>query len=205
MQAIVLSRRNFREADQIISLYSFDKGKAEILAKGIKKITSKNSAHLEPFCFSEVEIISGKELDHLGTVQTLNNFLNIRQDFTKSLAASFVVNLLDKTIEVGERDERIFVLIKSWLEFLDKNNFNLIMIDAFVIKLLYYLGFDIVAIEKLNLEMKKDLTILLEKDWQLIGNLKLEKGEYEKIHKLVYKFLVFQINKKINDWDKIIL
>ena len=74
MQVIVLSRRNFREADQIISLYSFDKGKFEVLAKGIKKIISKNSAHLEPFCFSEVEIISGKEFDYLGFVQFLNNF-----------------------------------------------------------------------------------------------------------------------------------
>ena len=201
MQAIVLSRRNIREADQIISLYSLEKGKVEILAKGIKKIISKNSAHLEPFCFSEVEIISGKELNHLGSNQSLNSFLNIRNNLEKSLAASFVVSLLDKTIEVGEKDERIFILLKSWLEFFDKYDFNLILVDALVIKLLYYLGFDLLSIEKLNLEIKKDLTILLENDWQLINNLKLEKGEYKKIHGLIYKFLVFQTGKKINDWS----
>ena len=83
MQTIVLSRRNIREADQIISLYSLEKGKVEVLAKGIKKITSKNSAHLEPFCFSEIEIIPGKELDHLGSTQSLNSFLNIRNNLEK--------------------------------------------------------------------------------------------------------------------------
>ncbi|MFZ2978199.1 MAG: DNA repair protein RecO, partial [Candidatus Magasanikiibacteriota bacterium] len=69
MKAIVLSRRDFREADQIISLYTLEKGKMEILARGIKKITSKNSAHLEPFSLVEAEIIFGKELNYLGAVQ----------------------------------------------------------------------------------------------------------------------------------------
>ena len=48
MQAIVLSRRDFREFDQMISLYTREQGKLELLARGLKKVTSKNAAHLEP-------------------------------------------------------------------------------------------------------------------------------------------------------------
>ena len=58
--------------------------------------------------------------------------------------------------------------------------------------------------EKINLEMKKDLRILLEGDWSLIANLKFEKKEYERLHKIIYKFLVFQIGKKVNDWGSVI-
>ncbi len=205
MQAIILARRDFRESDQIISFLTLEKGKQEVLAKGIKKITSKNSAHLEPFCLSEVEIISGKELNYIGAVQTINNFKKIRIDLQKSLAAGLIVSLLNKIMEVGEKDERFFLLLKGWLEFVNNHSeIQAVIVDGFVVKLLYYLGFDIVEVEKINLEMKKDLRILLEGDWSLIANLKFEKKEYERLHKIIYKFLVFQIGKKVNDWGLVI-
>ena len=62
MLAFVLSRRDFREYDQSISLYTLEKGRLEVLARGVKKILSKNAAHLEPFCLIEAEIIQGKEI-----------------------------------------------------------------------------------------------------------------------------------------------
>ena len=71
MQAITLSRRNFREFDQIVSLYTEDLGKVELLARGIKKITSKQAAHVEPFSLVTLEIARGKEVDHLTKVQTV--------------------------------------------------------------------------------------------------------------------------------------
>jgi len=205
MQAIILARRDFRESDQIISFLTLEKGKMEVLAKGVKKIISKNSAHLESFSYVELEIIKGKELNHLGAVQSIDYFINIRQDLQKSLIAGFVVSLLNKILEIEEKDKRIFILLKSWLKFVNNcSEIKLVMVDGFVVKLLFYLGLDIVSVEKTSRELKKDLTILLEGDWQLIFNLKFEKGEYEKLHRLIYKFLVFQIGKKINDWGSFV-
>lgn len=202
MKAIILARRDFRESDQIISFLTLEKGKLEVLARGVKKITSKNSAHLEPFSCVELEIIKGKELDYLGKVQGINYFISIRKDLQKSLTAGFVVDLLNKLLEVGEKDEKIFVLFKGWLEFVNNcPEMKPVLVDGFIVKLLFYLGLDIVSVEKTSVELKKDLTILLEGDWQLIFNLKFEKGEYERLHGLIYKFLIFQIGKKINDWD----
>ena len=65
MQAIVLARRDIKENDQIVSFYTLEKGKVELLARGVKKITSKNSAHLEPFSFVDVEVTEGKEINYL--------------------------------------------------------------------------------------------------------------------------------------------
>ena len=92
MQSIVLSRRDFRENDQVVSFYTLEQGKVEVLARGVKKILSKNAAFLEPFCFVEAEIIAGKEIMHLGSVQPINIFKNIRADFHKSLAAGYEWN-----------------------------------------------------------------------------------------------------------------
>jgi len=142
MLSIILSRRDFRENDQIVSLYTLERGKVEALARGVKKIISKNSAYLEPFFLVEAEIIPGKELNHLVKAQPISIFKNIRADLHKSLMAGYVMNLLEKFLQNGEKDVRVFNLIMKWLEFLDGNEIKSnSLIYSFIIKFLNLLGF----------------------------------------------------------------
>ena len=203
MQAIVLSRRDFRESDQIISLYTLEKGKQEVLARGVKKITSKNSAHLEPFSFVEVEIVPGKEIDHLITVQPINYFSDIRKDLQKSLASAYIVNLTDRLVHSGEQDERIFELLKFWLEYISLNQFKSMLVDGYIVILLYCLGFDITSSEIKNKEIKKDLEILASGNWEIINNLKFEGDEQKKVHNKIYNYLVFQTERRVEDWGNV--
>lgn len=142
MQAIVLARRPFREYDEIISLYTYDLGRVELLAKGNKKIVSKQSAHLEPFSLVTIALIPGREIDHLAKAQLVDYFTNIRADFNKSFLAGYAVSITHHL--VGERtpDRRIFFALKSWLEFLDKSKKDSVLIlDSYVMVLMQLLGF----------------------------------------------------------------
>lgn len=141
MQAIVLARQNFREFDQIISLYTRERGKVELLAKGVKKPVSKNSPHLERFSHILVESVIGRELMHLTTAQTIRLFSGIRQDVEKIIAACVATAWVDNMTEVGERDERLFRLIHSWLSFLDTASYRSIFLDGFFIGALSCFGF----------------------------------------------------------------
>ncbi len=142
MLAIVLSRHNFREADQIISLYTLEQGKREALARGVKKITSKNSGSLESFSVVEVEIIPGKEIDHIGSVQSIELFKNIRSDFEKMTIAQQAVSIIEQLFSNNEPDAPSFNVIFSWLQNLNQSsNASPILLDAFMIKLLSRLGF----------------------------------------------------------------
>jgi recombinational DNA repair protein (RecF pathway) len=205
MLSIVLARRDFREYDQIISLYTKEKGKIELIARGVKKIKSKNTAHLEPFSVVDVGIASGKEIDYLTKVQGVEFYKNIRNNFQKSLISGYVVGLINKLVQVGESDERIFNSLINWLDFLNnKNNSRLIFIDSYVVLFLYYLGFDISCFEDIqDRELKKYLEILKSGDWEVINNLNLEEKDYKKIHNIIYKFLIFQVEKNIDDWSKL--
>lgn len=177
MKSFILSRRDFRENDQIISLYTLEKGKLEVLVRGVKKITSKNSAHLEPFSLVEAEIISGKELSHLGTVQSINYFVNIRQDLQKSLVAGYVMSLLDKVLHEGEKDESIFDLTLEWLKILESYKLTAVsseLVDNYVVKLLDCLGYDILEINK------------------------------NPDHNFIYKFLIHHTDRKVGDWGTLI-
>lgn len=143
MQSIVLSRKDFREFDQIISFYTKEKGKIELLARGVKKMQSKNSAHLEPFSNVLIETAKGKEIDHLIKVIPIDFFAKIRQNLNKSLGAGFLASLVDKLTEINELDEKIFNLFVSWLKFVDKSEqFSFVLLDAFIINFFCILGFN---------------------------------------------------------------
>jgi len=117
-------------------------GKKEALAKGIKKIVSKQSGHLEPFTLVDVEIINGKELDHVTKVSVVNIFKNIRSNLEKSLLVSRLIKLIDKIMVAGEVDKRVFILIQDWLEYIDRAvKINEYLLYSFILKLLGYLGF----------------------------------------------------------------
>ena len=142
MQAIILHRQDFREHDEIVSLYTLEAGKIDALARSVKKITSKNSAHLEPFSLVEAEVIKGQEVYHIIKSRGINIFPGIRCDLVKMTMASFVVRLYDLLLEVGERDENIFYLLQSWLEFLDvASNPKSTLVLGLEIKFLNRLGF----------------------------------------------------------------
>ena len=137
-----MSRKDWREFDQIVSLYTKEYGKIELLARGVKKIVSKNSAHLEPFSNIFVESVRGKEIDHLTRVVPILFFPNIRQDLAKSLAAGYAVSFLEKSMETREPDERIFDCFLSWLKFVEKQiDFNFILLDGLMIMILSFFGF----------------------------------------------------------------
>lgn len=142
MQAIVLSKKDFREFDQLTTLYTKDQGKVELLSRGIKKIVSKQAAYLLPFSFVEAEVVSGQEIDHLIRTQPIELFKNIRIDLKRSLLADYIVKLVDQLLVVGEKDERIFELLVEILTFINQTpvvHDNLLL--SFIAKLLQLLGF----------------------------------------------------------------
>ena len=143
MQAVVLNKKDFREFDQLTTLYTKDQGKIELLSRGIKKIVSKQAAYLLPFSLVEIEVVSGQEIDHLIRTQSVELFKHIRQGLKKSLMADYVVKLVDQVTSVGEKDERVFNLLVAWLQFIDQTeSFNDSLLLSFCSKLLKYLGFE---------------------------------------------------------------
>ena len=171
MLSIVLSRKNIKEFDQMISLYTREKGKVEVLAKGIKKITSKNSANLEILSLVEIEIAKGKEIDHLTKVQSIKVFKNIYADFDMIFIANYIVKISDENILSQERDVRIFDLIVSFLEFLNSatkiNSLNLA--TGFIFKLWHCLGFS---------APEEKFGVWLSGDWPMVNNLQ-QQNMYE--------------------------
>jgi len=144
MYAVVLSRRDYREYDQVITLYTRDRGRMDLVARGVKKIISKNTSHLEPFSLIHVESTPGKEYEYITKVHSIDYFTHIRECLEKSLAAQYVVNILSRVLQQEESDERIFDLLQNFLFHLENTKqrehiqFSL---DMFFLKFFSLLGF----------------------------------------------------------------
>jgi DNA repair protein RecO (recombination protein O) len=190
MLSIVLARNNIREFDQMVSLYTREAGKIEVMAKGIKKITSKNSSNLEVFSMVDIEVAHGKEIDHLTKVQPVTVFQHIYTDFDKMLVAGYVVKITNEHMLVGERDERVFDFLLSFLDFLNTaENINSIsLVTGFIFKLWHYLGFGM---------EQEQYRIWLEGDWQAINNLVLSKVEQERAYQFAHHFAETHSGKRL--------
>lgn len=141
MYAFVLRRTDWREQDQIVTLYTLESGKVDCLVRGVKKILSKNSAYLLPVFLVEADILFTKESAQLIKAIPVVVYKNILEDLKKISLLQTVFRWLGDLVG-HERDERIFFLIKNWLEFLDKaSQPNRALAYGFLGNILNYLGF----------------------------------------------------------------
>jgi len=145
-----LSRHNFREADRIYVVYARDFGKLELLSRGAQKIESKLAAHLEPFTLAEIMIGRGKNFDHLAGAEAVEEFPNIKSDFTKMNFLHYCFEVVEKATQWEVRDERVYGLLLELLLSLESFSFSESMsawekyqalTKSFVVKLLALLGY----------------------------------------------------------------
>jgi len=142
MLSFVLSRRDFKESDQMISLFTAEKGKIEVLAKGVKKVIAKNSAFLEPFFLIEAEIVEGKEFFRLTTATPIESFKEIRADWQKSLMSGYAAEVLSRLLPNNQPENKIFKLFFSFLKFLTQTKeINKIFGAAFIWKVFALQGY----------------------------------------------------------------
>ncbi len=208
MFSVVLARRDLREHDQVITLYTLENGKVEVLARGIKKILSKNSAFLEPGSLVNAEIIPGKEFSHLGSVELVDIATSVRKNISSLSLLLWSVELIKNLVREGEADVRLFKLIVEWIKFLDSKEGNIsrnvvFIADIFVCKIFSFLGFDITKDEVIEPAIRNDLQIILKADWSKIIKLELDKKNFQTLHNIIFKFAEFHGEKKLINWAKL--
>lgn len=73
-QGFIIRRRNFGEADRIITIFSKHNGKITVIAKGVRKITSRRGALLEPLNHIKFHTVQSYSRKILTEVELINSF-----------------------------------------------------------------------------------------------------------------------------------
>lgn len=140
-EGIVLARRNFGEADRILSIYSKNHGRISAIAKGIRRLTSRKRGHLEVFSYVNFQIADGHGIGILTEVETVNSFEKVRKDLKKVSLAYFFTEVIGKITHEHERNDGIFELTLNYLEKLQLETRLRSLRMSFILELLTITGF----------------------------------------------------------------
>ena len=93
----------------------------------------------------------------------------------------------------------------SWLGFLEHNPAApaVFLLDVFVVRILSVIGFDIAAEEKVGKEIRKDLELIRDGNWDIVERLKFEGNEAQILHNVVFQFCLYHAQKRLDDWAKL--
>ncbi len=143
---IVLSRREWREADRMYALYTSTHGKIEVIGRGAAKPLAKLSPHLEFVAEADFLIVRGRSFETIAGVERCRAFPGIYQDLSKTLLAHQAMHLVDLGTRPHEVDPALYHELLSWLTFLDaappcSAERGAFLLSAFALKLLALCGY----------------------------------------------------------------
>jgi len=129
---VVIQKKDKGENDQLITFFTKDYGKIVLIAKGIRKSTSKLSGHVGLFSFSEIGFVLGKAYKVLTSAIELGGFLPNKEDLDKLKAADHISKLILKHSFSEEKDDRIFELISNSFSYLSEKDFSDLELEYFL-------------------------------------------------------------------------
>lgn len=153
-EGIILKRTNLGEADRILTIFTKKHGKLKILAKGVRRITSRRGPNIELFNQVIVFIHRGRTFDILTEVELKNSFSKIRKNLDLVGLAFHVCELVDNLCPENQPHPTIYDLLKEVLSELDQG-----LVHKFERNLLIELGY----LPKSKFFEKVDTTSYVEK------------------------------------------
>jgi len=142
VDAVVLRHSDFGEADRLLTLYTRQRGKMRVIAKGARKIASRKAGHIEPFTNVTMQLATGRDMFILTQADTLDAYLPLREDLILTSQASYVIELLDRfTYEDEMENSAIFRLLTDTLSRLASRIDPWLVLRHYEMRLLDQLGF----------------------------------------------------------------
>lgn len=182
VEGIILKRKNLGEADRILSVFTLQKGKISVLAKGVRRITSRRSGNVELLNRTVMYLHQARNFLILTEASSINTFQELKEDLVLSSYAFHIIELIDKLTAENQENRVLYEHLVNVLQKLAGNP-RQIFIRAFEAKILSNLGFlsfreysgsgFIDSNEKVE-KILRDLEVLT---WEEIEEIKINKKE----------------------------
>jgi DNA repair protein RecO (recombination protein O) len=141
VRGIVLRRRDLGEADRIITIFTAERGKLRIVAKGARRPSSKLAGHLEPFCSTRLLVARARNLDIVSQAETIEHFSALRLSETAIATAGYLAELIDALLPEDQQQETIYELTFASLRLLNDGHDPRLVTHVFEMGLLRQLGY----------------------------------------------------------------
>ncbi len=140
-EGMILGRKNYGEADRMLSIYSKNMGRISMIAKGVRKPKSRKRGHIEIFSYIKYQVVTAKGMFIMTEAEVIDDFASIRLSLKKISLAYYFIEVLAKITHEGQANDDLFYLLLNFFKEL-KSTHNLKNLRIkFIHELLVLLGF----------------------------------------------------------------
>jgi len=123
-EAVVLSKMDYRDSSNILSLYTKDFGRLSVIHKGARSSKSKKGFTAEPLNHLQIIIYKKdtRELQFLSSMYLVSYFPHIKEDLNKLKFSLAILELIKKLTPENETNIRLFNGLTRILFLMDSSN-----------------------------------------------------------------------------------
>lgn len=107
---LVIKKQNYGETDRIITIFSPDLGKKRVIAKAIRRPTSKLAGHLDTLMLSQLMLTDSEELPRITSAVLAEPFEDIRSNLLNTQRAFAITKVIERVILEDVSQRAIFQL-----------------------------------------------------------------------------------------------
>ena len=109
--AVIIGRRNYHEADRLLTLFTEKNGKMVVRAKGVRLSQSKRQGHIELFNTIKAQIIEGRGFPILAQTELIADRSSIKSDIKLLRIGYHLVELVSRLTPDHEKHGEVFDLL----------------------------------------------------------------------------------------------
>lgn len=118
-QALILRRRDVGEADRILTLGT-PAGKRHVIARGVRKTTSRLAGHIELFTCTTMHLAIGRTFDVVTQSSVIEPFPSIHSDLSRLSCAYYIAEIYDSWTQDEQAEQHeLFTLLVHTFTMLD--------------------------------------------------------------------------------------
>jgi len=120
-EGVVLKRRNYGEADRMVTIYTRSQGKVTAMAKGVRKMASKKKGGLEPGMVSKCFFAETRGMPILTQVEIVDNYSGSNDNLTNMTQTFQILEVVDNLTPDNQANEEVYDLLVGTLKLLKVN------------------------------------------------------------------------------------
>lgn len=140
-EAVVLKKKSLLNKDVLVYLFSKEQGKIVAVAKGLKKITSRRSPHLETGNLIQAVLSKKSDRFFLQETNLISGFSELKKNQEKINKLYQFFFVLEKLLPEHQSEDVVYNLTKSFLVKLSQSDSKDNLIPLYFNKILRALGY----------------------------------------------------------------
>lgn len=143
-EGVIIHRKIYGEADRFLTIFTKHQGKIRVLAKGIRKITSKRAPHLDTLSIVSMIVYAGKSVDIVGECARFGKQFSFSDDLVKVSFSYYVCELVDALTALNIANENQYFMFVRTLQKIERATSRSELyqiVYEFALSLLIALGF----------------------------------------------------------------